>query len=201
MTKLKNKLRARRDSARSDESGAVLILAMVYLISVLVVVGALATWVANDLNNTAHFSDASSTHYALSGTMDVAIASIRTTPLLPDSQAQSVASPLSYCWTPSSGTVSQETINNVTVAVWCSTVENFASSDTRVVSLYACPTSLTSTSTTSDVASAATNCQASPNLEAVVTLDDYPPGGSAPLTKQCTTWCGEGMYMQSWVWG
>ena len=182
----------------NDESGAILILAMVFLVSVLVVVGALATWVMNDLNNTSHFS--SSTHYAASGTMDVAVAAIRYTPLLSDQQAQATPTPLGACWTPTSGYVSEETLDNATVAVWCSTVENLSTSQTRVVSFYACLTTLTSSSSSSDVSAAASQCQSSPLLSTVVTFDDYPPGGSAPLTKQCSLWCGQGMFMQSWVW-
>jgi hypothetical protein len=194
------KLRGEESARRDDESGAVLILALIYLVSVLIVVTALTGWVTNDLNNTAHFSSASSTTSAVGGTMNVAIASIRTTPLLPDSQTQGVASPLTYCWTPDSGYVSEQTLDNTTVAVWCSTVENLSSTNTRVVSLYACPTTLTPASSSSDAAAAATQCQSSPRLQTVVTFDDYPPGGSSALTKQCTLWCGQGMYMQSWVW-
>ena len=184
-----------------DESGAVLILALVYLVAVLIVVTSLAGWVTNDLNNTAHFSSASSSNFAEAGVMDVGISSIRYTPLLADSQAQGVATAPGYCWTPASGYVSEESLDGVTVAVWCSTVENLSSSNTRVVTLYACPTTLTSASSASDAATAGLACQSAPNLQAVVTLDDYPPGGSAALTKQCTLWCGEGLYMQSWVWG
>jgi hypothetical protein len=200
MSKLKSRLRSRSESRTNDESGAVLILAMVYLISVIVVVTSLAGWVTNDLNNTANFSQASSSHLAISGTMDVAVSAIRSAPLLPDSQAQGVASSPSYCWAPSSGYVSEETLDNTTVAVWCSTVENLNQSSTRVVSLYACPTTLTAASSSADATTAATQCQASPTLEAVVTFNDYPPGGSAALTKQCTLWCGQGMFMDSWVW-
>jgi hypothetical protein len=200
MSKVKAKFRARTESGARDESGAVLILAMVYLISVIVVVTSLAGWVTNDLNNTANFSEASSSHLAISGTMNVAVAAIRNAPLLSNSQAQGVASALSYCWTPASGLVSEEFLDNTTVAVWCSTVENLDQSNTRVVSLYACPTTLTAASLSAAVSLAASNCQDHPTLASVVTFNDYPPGGSAPLTKQCTLWCGQGMFMESWVW-
>lgn len=194
-------IRGEESTRSQDESGAVLILALVYLVSVLIVVTALAGWVTSDLNNTAKFSGASTSDLAESGVVDLAISSIRYTPLLSDSQTQGTPTALGECWTPATGYVSEETLNNTTVAVWCSTVENLSSASTRVVSFYACPTTLTSASDASDAAAAATQCQDSPTLQAVATFDDYPPGGSAALTKQCTTWCGEGFYMQSWVWG
>jgi hypothetical protein len=198
-----------RSQRRVDERGAVAILALIYIVAIGLIVTALAAWAANDLSLSRTFKSSRSTSYALSGAMNVAVQSIRSTPLLTDPVAQNVALPLSNCWTPvaanSNGVaVSQVQINGVWVAVWCSTTENLNSPATRIVNFYACQSTLTSVSQPSDITAAANSCQSSPKLKAVVTFDDYPPGGSTPLTGQCNVqpipWCGEGSTVNSWIW-
>jgi hypothetical protein len=164
-------------------------------------VGALADWAMNDLNNTTKFQSASSLDYAVTSAVQVAIQSIRYTPLM----SQTASPAIGECWVPPSGLlVSQvSTVNNETVAVWCTTVQNLASAATRVVTFYACESSLSSSSTSTQVSQAATSC-AGPKgdlLTAVVTFDDYPPGGSSPLSTTCTAGqCGQGATTNQWVW-
>jgi hypothetical protein len=179
-----------------SERGAVLILALIYIVSISVIVGALTTWALNDLNNTKAFHSASALDYAATSAVEVAVQSIRYAPLYSETMSPS----LGYCWTPAAGYVSQLTVNNDTVAVWCSTVESLASAQTRVVTFYACKSTLTSSSSSPTVLAAAVACSG-PNsdiLTAKVTFDDYPPGGSAPLISTCTQACGQSATTDKW---
>jgi len=199
-----------RGSAHGDEDGrgghvgAVLILALVYIVSISLIVAALATWAMNDLNNTTKFNAASRLHYAVTSTTDVAIQSIRYNPIPSNasvSLTSTYVSPLGECWVPSSGYVSQlpTPVDGDPVAVWCVTVENLASANTRVVTFYAC---LSASSTQPQVSAAAAACKASPYLTAVVAMDDYPQ--NATLQVQCNQGpggCGQGTTLVSWTWG
>src|SRR5579863_5531149 len=154
---------------RGSERGSSLILALVYIVSVSLIVGALADWAMNDLNNTSHFQNASSLSNAVSGATEIAIQSIRYYPQYPATQSPTVAN----CWTPPSGTYASDvTINTSLVAVWCTTVENLKSPNTRVVTFIACPETAANVATAPLAATAMGNCQSSPTLKAVVTFDD-----------------------------
>jgi hypothetical protein len=192
---------ARRGAGR-DDAGAVLILALVFLLVVGGIVGSLAAWATNDLDNTAHFTSARSLQYAAESAVELAIQNIRYTPLLLATQADPTptlnASPPVACW----GTAPSEppAVDGQSLAVWCSTVWYPSSSFTRVVTISACP--VTSTMT-------AASCAQNPYLQAVVTFDDYPPGGvSAPNTTTpvpCLSpavggYCGTTMSVNSWDW-
>lgn len=177
-----------------------LILALVYIIAIGLIVGALSDWAMNDLNNTTHFRSASSLDYAASSAAQVAIQSIRYAPEMPATQAPN----LSYCWTPTSGYISELTENSYTIGVWCSTVQNLASARTRVVTMYVCPTSLSSSSSSTDVLNGGVACQAKPLLTVQVAYDDYLPG-QLTLKVTCdqllpTSTCGEGAKIEKWIW-
>jgi len=186
-----------------DEKGAILILALVYIVSIGLIVGALADWATNDLGNTARFNSASALNYAVSSVTEVAIQSIRYTPLLAANQPQGTPTGFGECWTPVfPSLVSEIVVNNDNVSVWCSTVEELNTSTTRTVTFYACPTTLTGTNANSStlVNAAEASCALKPTLTAVVVFDDYPPGGSTPLKVQCTTFCGVGAITEQWTW-
>jgi hypothetical protein len=178
-----------------NETGAVLILALIFLGVVGMVVGSLATWATNDLNNTTQFTSARTLQYAVSSTMNNAIENIRYTPLLGAGQTLS-ASPPAACW--GAGSTSELTVNNVNVAVWCSTAWNPSSAQTRVVSFSACP--VTPSQSGLSASALATACVANPTLTSIVTYGDYPPGFSAPNSSQCIVYCGTSMTINSWVW-
>lgn len=187
-----------RGEGEHSEVGAVIILALVYIVSISLVVGALADWAMNDLNNTTKFQSVSSLDYAVTSAVQVAVQSIRYTPLI------SQTTVLGECWVPAGGSfVSQLTVNNDTVAVWCTTVQHLASAQTRTVTFYACKSTLTSGSSSGAVSAAGTTC-AGPNgdlLTAVVTYDDYPPGGGPPLSVTCSSGqCGQGATTDQWTW-
>jgi hypothetical protein len=189
-----------RRSTDQNESGSVLILAMAFLLAISLIVGALANWAMNDLNNTTKFNTSSSLNYAATSATQVAIQSIRYSPLVPQTQSPA----LNFCWNPQSGYVSQlSNFDGFTVAVWCSTVQTLSSARTRVVTLIACTSTLNANniiSSLSTVQAAASACQASPLLTARVAFDDYPSAGGAPLSLTCTTWCGQGATTELWVW-
>ena len=70
-------------SHRTSEAGSSLVLALIYIISTSLIVGALADWAMNDLTNTTHFQTATSIDNAVSGAAEVAIQSIRYYPQFP----------------------------------------------------------------------------------------------------------------------
>jgi Tfp pilus assembly protein PilX len=179
---------AHRDAER-DEAGAILILALVFLLVGIIVVGALTSALTNDLSNSAAFKSVRSLQYAARSATNFAIQSIRYTPLLSTSQTLN-ASPPNYCWGAGPSSTFPQTIDGVSgMTVWCSTVWNATSAQTRVVTFSTCPGSST-----------AVLCAQHPYLQAVVTFDDYPPGISAPTTAECVVYCGASMDVNSWLW-
>jgi hypothetical protein len=177
-----------------DDAGAVLILALIFLVVVGGVVGSLSTWARNDLNNTAEFTSARTLQYAVSSATQTAIANIRYTPLLSTTQN---ASPPAPCW--GSGSTSGLTgIDGYNVDVWCSTVWTASSVNTRVVTFYGCP--VTAAQAGLSPSQIAANCATNPYLQAVVTYGDYPPGDSKSNTAECQVYCGQSMTVNSWIW-
>jgi hypothetical protein len=180
-----------------DESGAVLILALVFLVIVGALVGSLTTWASNDLNNTAKFTSSRTLQYAASSAMETAIGNMRYSPLFA-SQLPSVLTPPtttstspSFCWGTSASAPSALLIDNVNIGVWCSTAYTPTSAATRVVTFSACPVTPTVTGT---------SCAANPTLQAVVTFDDYPAGSNPPIPDECVAYCGTSMTVNSWNW-
>lgn len=174
---------------RRTERGAVLILALVYLLAVSITVIALAGFSMTNLHTTTRFSAARELQDAARSTTELAMQTIRYTPLLSTSQTLN-ASPPSVCWG-SGATSGVHNIDGYSMNVWCSTTWNPTSAATRVVTFSTCVSTL-----------AAAQCAATPYLKVVVTYDDYPPGGAEAVTGPCTdwNWCGQGMTVDSWTW-
>lgn len=184
-----------------SERGSSLILALVYIVSVSLIVGALADWAMNDLNNTTHFQTAASVDNAVSGATEVAIQSVRYYP-------QS-GTGTGNCWTPPGGTnnASDVPINGDLVAVWCSTSLNLQSPNTRIVTFTACPVTtaevVSVSATTSTMGSCLSGLLPGPSLIAKVTFDDYPSGGGGLLSSVCTGgpgYCGFAATTTQWTW-
>lgn len=201
-----------------DERGAVLLLALAFIVVVSVVVAALALWATSDVNNSTIFYSASAQNYAANAATQAAVEAIGATPepssptsaynattnqngtpLIGDNYPSSPG----VCWgtsTSSSVTIpgsqigpGSQTGPAITMSVWCSTIENLTNipgtTNTRVVTIYTC---------LSTVATAAL-CEASPLVKAVVGFDDYP---GPKLTTQCspaTQTCGQSATVISWV--
>lgn len=174
-----------------SEDGAILILALVYLIVVSVVVAFLATWASNDLNNSAAFTSANSLTVAASGMTDQAIQYVRYNPQISNSQTVDIASPLIPCWGGTS-TASIPVIDGDQVAVWCSTVWNPLVAATRTVTFYACPITMSAAGCATPLPGVGggppTNNWL---LKATVVYDDYPPAPakSAPIQDLCSEGC------------
>lgn len=184
---------------RDDEAGAVLILALLFLVVIGLIVGAMASWTANDLGNTLTFQQARSSQYALSSATQVAIQSIRYTPLLGSGQTVN-ANPPSYCWGTAAGSDptyggSELTTQNDPVNVYCSTVWNPTSYKTRVVTVSACLQSALQTVVPAPTTPAgfAAACAANPGLQTIVTFDDYSSANPVINQGQCVSTCGNGM--------
>jgi hypothetical protein len=171
------------------------------------IVGALADWAMNDLSNTTHFQNASSLDNAISGATEVAIQSVRYYPNYIVSGPNNDSSPnFGNCWSPPSGTYASQVPfaadNNTLVGVWCSTLENLKSPNTRKVTFVACPETTTSLNSTNELASQ-NSCKLNPTLLAVVTIDDYPSGGGGLLNQTCAGGqgvCGFAATTNQWTW-
>ena len=187
---------ARRISRASDETGAALILALLFLVVIGLIVGGLASWTANDLSDAVVFQNARSAEFALNSATQLAIQNIRYAPLInPNASGDETlnASPPEYCWVPGPG--SELTTQGVTVAVWCSTQWNPALSTTRKVTISACIIPSSVTIGTSNWQSLASSCAASPGLQTEVSFDDYKSNLST--SSPCTSTCGTGMTIDS----
>ena len=124
-------------SRARDEAGAVLILALAFLLTVGAIVGALAGWITNNLNNSTHFASARSLQYSASNATELAIQGIRYDPSLATTQN---ANPPAPCWgTGSSSDVSiPEGTTSDDMSAWCSTKWTPSSASTRVVTISTC---------------------------------------------------------------
>jgi hypothetical protein len=188
---VRDRLRRHASHDGAGERGAILILAMAYIIVVSVVVGALTTWASGDLNNTAKFNSVRTLDYSLSSAVEVAINSIRYTPLVGTNQTLNAAAPGSYCWGTGGTSTLQLNASSPTIAVYCSTLmdEQNTQGVNRTVTLDAC---VSGTSLAS--------CAQTPQLQAIVVFDDYPSTGAQGSSAACTTYCGEGATLESWDW-
>lgn len=195
-TKYKNTIsrwESRRKDAARDEVGAALILALVFLVAVSGMVLALAGSTSNNLLNSVHFTATRTVDNAASNAIEVAVQSIRYTPTLETGgTAQTLnASPPSYCWGSGPTSSFADASSSTVIDVWCSTAWTPSSANSRVVTLSACPTFVTTDAAT---------CALHPLLQEVVTFDDYPAGVSAPNSGQCAVYCGTGITVDSLVW-
>jgi hypothetical protein len=188
---------ARRAERAGDDAGAALLLALLFLVAVGTVVGAMASWTSNDLNNTLVFQQQRNLQSALTTATNVAIQNIRYTPMLGglDGSETLNASPPAPCWaTTPTGSPSQVQAQGQTIDVWCSTIWNPTSAQTRVVTISSCLDVPADPNPAGD-------CAKSPALQTQVTFDDYsaanPTQSLAPCTAPPTGSCGAGMTINS----
>ena len=179
----------RRAGRGRGESGAALVLALVFITCIGLVVGTMETWTANDLKNATNFQNARNQSFALYGVTQTAIQTIRYAPLLGAGQTLNANPPYS-CWeptpVPTPAAQSQSTLDGYTVNVYCSTVWHPTQANTRVVTISACV-----------VPTTAQACAAQPGLQTIVTFDDYSNGNPSINPGVCTTTCGAGMTVNS----
>jgi hypothetical protein len=180
-----------------DDSGAVLILALIFLVAVSLIVTALLTWVGTSLSATAAFTNQRNLESATTSTVDLAIQQTKTT----FNSALLEASPPQPCW--GTGSTSQLTINGYTIDVWCSMTWSPFSGATRTITYSACPDGSGSQSTLPNSAVTATQCAASPLLQAIETFDDYAPNSpvsNEPVPCSAVNTCGQTQNQVSWLW-
>jgi hypothetical protein len=166
-----------------DESGASLILALVFILVTSVTVLSLSTLASNGLINVAQFRTPQLARSALDSAMTTAIDEERYT-VTPASITSAA-----LC---ASNVAIPESNETYTFQIWCSTSEDEGSNTaTRSVTFTACP----STSTQTICSSAASL------LVASVNFDDYPYHGAPILISPnyCTTYCGIAETITSWV--
>ncbi len=186
-------------SAPGDEAGAVLILAMIFLVAVSLIVAGLLTFVGNSLTATADFTSEQSIETAATNAVNLAIQESR---ISFASQMQNafggantpLGSQPSACWFDSGAPQQPPAIaGEPQISVWCSMIWQPFSAATRTVTYSACPSSETNVA-----------CAAAPLLQAVEVFDDYPPGVGVPLVNpvQCNFYgyCGESASQISWQW-
>jgi hypothetical protein len=172
--------------ARSDdEAGAVLILALVFMLATSLLITGLLVWSGNNLSNVSSFERNRIQDYALNSGVETAIQSVRYSP---------TACPAGGFQIPVPNPNSQF---NQFIDVWCNTVTNNGSIETRTVTLTACP----------DAAFTKGHCSSGPNpapyLSVVVVFDDYADVNGVPPvaspTYHCTATCGATMGVSSWT--
>ena len=161
--------------AQRDEQGAVLILAMIFVLVTSLAVSALLSLGGGSLLDTAQFRTLRATDYAADGATDAAVQAVRYS-----SDAYNVGGPSSCL----PDALSSIPISGVAISVDC--IGTLSKSDqTRVVDFFAC---------------LSTGCSASNAiLQAQVTFDDYSTTDSYTCNTSATTTCGTGMEINSWV--
>ncbi len=202
MSRRLNSLRDRLNRRTGPKDrGAILLLALGFIVAASLIVLALASWATNDIKNTTTFVTVSQMQQDARSTANVAIDSMRYQPLLGTNQT---LNQFAYCWgtaAPSSQSFQFTTegagatqVNHATITMnaYCSTVWDPQSAISRVVTVDVCPSTISTMSV----------CVANPYLQAIVQFDDYPNNSTtARITGVCSTWCGQGMTITNWTWG
>lgn len=170
------------------ESGATLLLALIFLVIVSLVVVGLVQLTGNNLRNTSKFVSAQSFNSAANSANQLAIQFVRFNFL---GTSLDGATPTS-CWTTASGSVSATALNNQTVDSWCMTRwYPGVSTSQRVVTISTCLNSVS-----------ATACAQKPLLQTIVSIVD---GGSAcsPVVNATSApnTCGRTESIAQWQFG
>lgn len=187
-----------------NERGATLMLALVYMLVVSAIIGALSYWTANDALNGAHFAKVDAQEIAYTNAVNVAMQSMRDNP---PSSGDGNSGHLTPCWGSGSASSLDNVASGLNVTVWCSTTSHSTKNTTkngtktttkttkiRTVTYSACPSSLS-----------ASACADNPNLNAVVMYTDYSTvsttGGTVTAgNTACTTTCGASQTVEQWSW-
>ena len=162
-----------------EEAGAVLILALLFMVSAALLITALLAWSGTDISSVAAFQQNRALNYAANNAVETAIQNVRYETTACPAPGISIQVP---------GSAASSTM---TMQVWCSpsSETEAASAASRVITFSACWI----------VSVQAGTCtQSAPYLQAVVTFDDYVAGDIA-TGNACTNHCGENETINSWV--
>lgn len=211
--------RVRHRIKSQGEEGAVLILALVFIVFISLSILALVSFTGNGLLNTANLQQASGLNYAADGATTEAVQAVRSSYLVFNGGvgANGTLGPLNSPCTPNAvladegGSVSTETITinegsapPYTLMVYCNSDEYSPpqsanpSFQTRVITFYTCLS--TSSITPQDCTSG--QGPTSPLLvEAQVTFDDFAPPDTytCPATPPTVSTCGAKEDVNSWI--
>jgi hypothetical protein len=178
----------RRGAKSRDESGAILLLALIFMVVTALVITSLAAWEGNDINNIGALKFGRSVLYSSEGAIQVATANTRYTfpvssaGFCPNTSAQASTNPF--------------TMDTVSVDVWCTTVFNPPT----------CPTGVGICSRQETLSAypaaecTSTSCSGSWYVQAVVYFDDF----SSSKVNDCSlagaqSTCGSTMTVYSWI--
>ena len=174
---------------RGDD-GAVLILALIFLLVVSLVITAILTWAGTSLTATGNFQTERNTEYGATAAVNLAVQTTRTT--------FDTGSPTPFLNNPTPELCA--TYGTPSFHVYCTMVWQPYSSNTRVFTYSAC------LSGTSGDASP-TACAATPLLQARFAFYDYPSAGASisSTPQQCQPVstggaCGQNVIQISWQW-
>ncbi len=179
-----------RRGGRRHESGATLILALIFLTAVSLVTVAVVNLAGSDLGNTANFTGAHAMESAANDANATAVQYVRYNFI---NQTLN-AFPPAPCWPTVSGQATVST-QGQTVAAWCSTRFSPGAKVTRVVTISTCRSSVS-----------AQSCLLAPRLQTIVALSDYLPksgvdgcvGYLNPVSITITG-CGSSLTVLNWA--
>jgi hypothetical protein len=181
---------------RSSETGAVLILAMIFLVVISIAILSVSSWTQNSLNNTLKFQNITQRLYAAEGVTQLAIRASRYTYLngVPGASATSYICP---------GTSSPVELDNYAIQDLCSTQIFDSGTLSRQITITACLMPSTSTQLTPNPSG---NCLIGTTpVQSLLTVglkvDDVTSPNESPLP--CTSvsneyTCGANMIIYSW---
>ena len=182
-------------SVGRDDDGAVLILALIFLIVVGLVITAIITWAGNSLTATGDFQTERNTEYGATAAVNLAVQTTRTT--------FDTGSPSPFLNNPTPelcATYSNPGGGSTSVHVYCTMVWQPYSSNTRVFTYSACLSG-----TTADASG--TSCAATPLLQARFAFYDYPSAAASisSTPQECQPVsaggaCGQNVAQLSWQW-
>jgi hypothetical protein len=184
---------------RRDESGAVLVLALVFMVVTALVVTGLAAWSGNDIKNIGNIKSGRSALYAADGAVQTAIWNVRYAYPPGISNGKSATPWTGFCPSFGSGAgTNPMTVDGWSIDVTCSvTVNEGSSPNSRTATFSAYPASRCNGS----------GCGGNSLVTAQVQFNDFssllvntcPVENSATWTNEPTTSCGTGAITVSWV--
>lgn len=174
---------SRNQSRSTDETGAILLLALMFMVATSLVVTGLLAWSGNDITNIGHLKASRNTDYAAQGAIEAAIWNLRFSPTPANVAGEPCPNPAAS----SVNTYPAPAVNGQSIYVWC-TVQSLPGG--RAVTLYAYPCDKSSPS-----------CTVHPYAQADVTVDDLGPGGVpyCPPPSGQTSSCGSAATVNKWV--
>ena len=177
-----------RTHTRQDDSGAVLILALIFVIIVTISIFGLITFGGTGILNATNLEGQRSLEFAADGAATAAVQAVRYSNLGFNTTSVEDCLPDGAVLNPASPTPQTMTVNGITMTVDCTATQLPASQPnvTRAIAFYACQQA---------------PCLANNSVvEAIVYFDDSSASGLDECSSPTeTATCGAGMTIDSWV--